>query len=187
MKSRPEKGKRTPPSLCSFRAGVATLSRHIAAKARRAFVHRRPRGASSPHGRRFDEAAYEIRFQRNGRTETLVARGVVMATPAYYSRASVGFLSAATRAHAFGNRLRRSGRGRCGYYGRNRSGPRSTGLAFWCPAAKNAARLARCGIRRCFPGGRPRGGCTITSFVGGATEPEVLEKPDERNCGARAG
>jgi oxygen-dependent protoporphyrinogen oxidase len=30
-----------------------------------------------------------------------------------------------------------------------------------------------------FPGRAPEGGCTITSFVGGATEPEVLEKPDD--------
>ena len=32
MKSRPAQGKRTPPSLCSFKDGVATLSRAIAGK-----------------------------------------------------------------------------------------------------------------------------------------------------------
>ncbi len=178
MKSRPEKGKRTPPSLCTFRAGVATLSRTLAAKLGGDLCTGAHVGQVRRTGASSNEAAYEIRFQRNGRTETLVARGVVMATPAYQAAHLLG---------SFPPRLAHtlSGIAYAGVavvaagYGSKQVGPALDGFGFLVPRSEKRRTLGTVWNSALFPGRAPAGGCTMTSFVGGATEPDVLEKPEE--------
>jgi oxygen-dependent protoporphyrinogen oxidase len=177
MKSRPEKGKRTPPSLCSFRNGVATLSRAFAGKLNGDLLV----GAHvDTVGRLTDssnDARYEIHFQRNGQTESLAARGVVMAVPAYKAAHLLGSFSA-----WLANTL--SGIAYAGVavvaagYDAHQIGPALEGFGFLVPRSEKRRTLGTVWNSSLFPGRAPAGGFTITSFVGGATEPDMPAKPD---------
>jgi oxygen-dependent protoporphyrinogen oxidase len=178
MRSRPEKGKRKPPSLCTFRGGVATLSRALAAQLNGDLWL----GAHVDLLRRIDnpsnQTGYEIYFQRNGQMQILAARAVVMAIPAY---------KAAHLLEAFSPRLAHtlSGIAYAGVavvaagYDSHQFGPTPDGFGFLVPRSEKRRTLGTVWNSSLFPGRAPAGGCTITSFVGGATEPEMLAKPDD--------
>lgn len=178
MKSRPAGGKPRHPSLCTFRAGVATLSRALAEKLRGdlrvgARVEAIRRGSDSPHG-----PSYEIHLQRHGQSETLAARCVVMAIPAYAAAHLLG---------SFPPRLAHtlSGIAYAGVavvaagYDSRQAGLPLAGFGFLAPRSEQRRTLGTVWNSSLFPGRAPAGRFAITSFVGGATEPEMLAKPDE--------
>jgi oxygen-dependent protoporphyrinogen oxidase len=177
MKSRPAEGKPRHPSLCTFRGGVATLSRAIAEKLKdvllvRAHVDTIRRNDSSSN------AAYDVQFQRNGQSESLTVAGVVMATPAYKASHLLGSFSP-----WLGHTL--SGIAYAGVavvasgYDSHQMGPALDGFGFLVPRSEKRRTLGTVWNSSLFPGRAPLGSFAITSFVGGATEPDVLEKPDD--------
>ena len=94
MKSRPAKGAgRGPPPLCSFHRGMATLTRPWR-KPRRKRAAGRARRCRRLERRSGGRAQYQVRVTQNGREETIAARAVVIATPAYVASHLVAPVSA---------------------------------------------------------------------------------------------
>jgi oxygen-dependent protoporphyrinogen oxidase len=58
-------------------------------------------------------------------------------------------------------------------------GPALDGFGFLVPRSEKRRTLGTVWNSSLFPGRAPLGSFAITSFVGGATEPDVLEKPDD--------
>jgi len=177
MKSKPDKGKAAHPPLCAFRRGVATISRSLAERLKgnllvRAHVDAILRASAT------DPAAYEIHYRRDGQRASLPAGGVVLAVPAYKAAHLLGSFSP-----WLGNTL--SGIAYAGVavvaagYDSHQMGPELNGFGFLVPRSEKRRTLGTVWNSSLFPGRAPQGSCTITSFVGGATEPDILEKPDD--------
>jgi oxygen-dependent protoporphyrinogen oxidase len=177
MKSRPAEGKPRHPALCTFRGGVATLSRAIAEKLKDVLVVRAHVDAIQ-HNSSSISTAYEIQFQRNGKSESLTVAGVVMATPAYKASHLLGSFSP-----WLGHTL--SGIAYAGVavvasgYDSHQIGPALDGFGFLVPRSEKRRTLGTVWNSSLFPGRAPLGSFAITSFVGGATEPDVLDKADD--------
>jgi oxygen-dependent protoporphyrinogen oxidase len=173
IKSRTPRGKRKPPSLCSFKCGVGTLARTIAEKlANNVRLGIRVSAINPSIG------GYEIHADQNGSTETIAARGVVIAIPAY---------TASHLVPAFSEGLARTLSGIAyagvavvvsGYYAKQ-IGISMDGFGFLVPRSEKLRTLGTVWNSSLFPGRAREGYATITSFVGGATDSEILEKSEE--------
>ena len=185
MKSRPPKEQRTAaPPLCSFTHGVAALPRAMAAKLGEAMQYE-TRAVSvdfASTGQRAGAGvgtACEIRIVRNGQEQSASASAVVIATPAYAAAHLLETSSPQPRANSFGNRVRAGCRRRLRHITASRLEIRSKASASWSRAAKKFALWAPCGIHRFSPAARSEGSVTITSFIGGATDPEIMDLHEE--------
>jgi protoporphyrinogen/coproporphyrinogen III oxidase len=183
IKSRPAAGQPKHPSLCAFRRGVATLSRTLAGKLQsdlrvRARVEAVGRDASFPPSGSNEHPGYEIHFQRDGKAERLTARGVVMATPAYTAAHLLNSVSQQL-AHTLSGIPYAGVAVVAAGYDSHQLGPALEGFGFLVPRSENRRTLGTVWNSSLFPGRAPLGSFTITSFVGGATEPEMLLKPSE--------
>ncbi len=178
MKSRPEKGTRNgPPPLCSFRGGMSKLTQAIAGKLR----DQAQPGAGVTSVKRVnlapDAAQYEIRFVRGGQEEIITTRAIVFATPAYVAShlltevstplvkrlSSIAYAPVAVVA--------------AGYHTRQTAHSMS-GFGFLVPRAEKLRTLGTIWNSSLFPGRAPAGMMAITSFIGGATDTEICEKPE---------
>ena len=178
MKSRPSQGKGTPPSLCSFRGGVATLSGALAAKLSSDLRAGARVDAIRLTSRSSEESSYEIQFERNGQKESLTAKCVVMATPAYKAAHLLDSFSP-WLAHTLSGIAYAGVAVVAAGYDSHQIGPDLDGFGFLVPRSEKRRTLGTVWNSSLFPGRAPAGGCTMTSFVGGATEPDVLDKTDE--------
>jgi oxygen-dependent protoporphyrinogen oxidase len=183
MKSRPSKSAATetaskgPPPLCSFRRGLSTLTRAMAARLggnARAGAHvgslaRAEAGAG---------ASYQIHLVQEGREETIVADQVVIATPAYVAGRLVTGIPAAP-AHALSG-IAYAGVAvvASGYYGQQ-ARDALNGFGVLIPRSEKHRTLGIVWNSSLFPGRAPSGQFTITSFAGGATDPEMADRPEE--------
>jgi protoporphyrinogen/coproporphyrinogen III oxidase len=175
IKSRPDgKAKTTKPSLCSFRGGVTTLPRALAAKiANNLKTGKKVRAVRrSSHA---DSSFFEI--ETTGDVQNR-ASAVVVATPAYTaaelirhsSPALAGSLSAipyapvAVVANA---------------YQRRQVAHTLYGFGFLVPRKEKIRTLGTVWNSSLFPGRGPEGTVTMTSFIGGATDLEVIEHTDK--------
>ena len=183
VKSRPAKSKRMGAApLCSFTHGVAALPRALAAKlgdalqyeARAVSVHfsRQPSVADG-------SAASEIRILHNGQEQRFRAQAVVIATPAY---------AAAHLLETFSPQLARTLSGiayapvavvACTYY-RQQVGDPLEGFGFLVPRGEKVRTLGTVWNSSLFPGRAHEGGVTITSFIGGATDPDIIQLQEEK-------
>jgi oxygen-dependent protoporphyrinogen oxidase len=184
MKSRPPKEQRTGvPPLCSFTHGVATLPRAMAAKlgsamqyeTRAVSVDFAAAGKRSEAGAR---PACEIRSVRNGQQQSASACAVVIATPAY---------AAAHLLETFSPHLAHTLSGiayapvavvACTYY-RQQVGDPLEGFGFLVPRGEKVRTLGTVWNSSLFPGRAHQGSVTITSFIGGATDPEIMNLNEE--------
>ena len=178
MKSRGAKGtKKGPPPLCSFRRGMSTLTRAMAARL----------GENARMGARVDEvkkledagrARYQVNAVREGRGETLSAQAIVMATPAYVTSHLIAPVSS-TLSHALSG-IAYAGVAvvASGYYANQAESPLD-GYGLLIPRSEEHRTLGIVWNSSLFPGRAPEGQMAITSFLGGATDPEMVEKPDE--------
>jgi oxygen-dependent protoporphyrinogen oxidase len=182
MKSRPPKEQRTAaPPLCSFTHGVATLPRTMATKLgeslaydmRAVSVNFLDRGAAT------DGAACEIRIVRNDQEQSVSAAAVVVATPAY---------AAAHLLESFSPRLAHTLSGvayapvavvASSYY-RQQVGDPLEGFGFLVPRGEKVRTLGTVWNSSLFPGRAREGSVTITSFIGGATDPDITELHEEK-------
>jgi oxygen-dependent protoporphyrinogen oxidase len=182
MKSRPPEEQRTStPSLCSFTHGVATLPRAMATKLggslqhdmRAVSVNFLGRGAAT------DGTAYEIRIARNDQEQSASAAAVVVATPAY---------AAAHLLESFSPQLAHTLSGiayapvavvASSYY-RQQVGDPLEGFGFLVPRGEKVRTLGTVWNSSLFPGRARAGSVTITSFIGGATDPDIIHEHEER-------
>lgn len=181
MKSRSKADKISGPSpLCSFPHGVGALPSAIDRKLGDALklsatVTSIARGAD-----------FEVCFSQNHSIETLRAAAIVLATPAYTASQLVASLSSAS-----GPKLSHTLSGvayapvavvASGYYNQQ-IGQELTGFGFLVPRNEKVRTLGTVWNSSLFPGRAPAGDVTITSFIGGATDPRAVELPDEEIAG----
>jgi protoporphyrinogen/coproporphyrinogen III oxidase len=177
MKSRPkpENGKRKPPSLCSFRGGVSTLARAIAAQLGASL---RLKTKTCAIGRAAGSNALEIHANRDGQAETFLSSAVVLATPAYTASNLLASLSAPLAHTLSGIAYAGVAVIAAGYYAKQ-VGASLDGFGFLVPRSENMRTLGTVWNSSLFPGRAPEGTVAITSFAGGATDTEILTKSDE--------
>ena len=175
MKSRPAKGK-GPPPLCSFRSGMNTLARAMAARLSGDIeTGARARALSCvPSG----GGQYEIRVEREGRMETFAAEAVVMAAPAYVASNLVQTVSPPLARMLSGISYAGVAVVAAGYHARQ-MGFALDGFGVLIPRSEKFRTLGTVWNSSLFPGRAPEGAFTITSFIGGATDPEVMDQPEE--------
>jgi oxygen-dependent protoporphyrinogen oxidase len=178
IKSRPLKAERqSQPPLCSFRQGLATL---IEALAKELGESLRP-GARAENLNRAGPAGagdYESRVARDGRTEIIKASAIVLAIPAYVAGHLVRSLSS-TLAHTLsGIAYAPVAVVAAGYYAKQLAQP-LLGFGFLVPRSEKVRSLGTVWNSSLFMGRAPDGCVVMTSFMGGATDPEIVDKPED--------
>jgi oxygen-dependent protoporphyrinogen oxidase len=178
MKSRPANEKRSgPPPLCSFRRGVATLSRalgdklgkNLRTRARVVALHRTGQASA---------CRYEIRVATGQDEETISAQAVVAAAPAYAAAHLVSAISPPLAHSLSGIAHAPVAVVAAGYYARQ-IGYSTEGFGFLVPRSEKNHNLGTVWNSSLFAGRCRDGMVVMTSFVGGATEPEIVEKSEE--------
>jgi protoporphyrinogen/coproporphyrinogen III oxidase len=171
IKSRPGgKAKPAKPSLCSFDGGVATLPHRLAAKlgnrlktGMKALAVRPARDTSSP--------VLEIETAREAPN---ASPAVVVATPAYAAaeliRPSAPALAASLLAIPYAPVAVVANA-----YKRQQVAHPLYGFGFLVPRKEKIRTLGTVWNSSLFPGRGPAGSLTMTSFIGGATDLEVIE------------
>jgi oxygen-dependent protoporphyrinogen oxidase len=184
IKSRPPKEQRTAaPPLCSFPHGVVALPRAMAAKLGDAMQYesRAVSVAFAPAGGYADAGAgpgCEIRIVRNGQEQSASARAVVIATPAY---AAAHLLETSSRHLAqtlSGIAYAPVAVVACTYY-RQQVGDPLEGFGFLVPRGEKVRTLGTVWNSSLFPGRAHEGSVAITGFIGGATDPEIMNQHEE--------
>jgi protoporphyrinogen/coproporphyrinogen III oxidase len=180
MKSRPPKAKSGgPPPLCAFRRGVATLPVAIAGK----LGERLQTGttvleiqrASSSGG---DGGSYELRAQQRGQERHAVVDAVVLATPAYTAGALLGPVSAHIAQVLSGIPYAPVAVVAMNYP-RQQIGDLLDGFGFLVPRGQKIRTLGTVWNSSLFPGRAREGTATMTSFIGGATDAEIVQHSEE--------
>lgn len=181
MKSRPAKGVNSgPPPLCSFKHGMGTLMNALAqglgecarlgacvtAVTRRA-------GAESGSG-----SNYEIRFTEGGREASIEARAIVVAAPAYAAAHMLELISAQLSKTLSGIAYAPIAVVASGYH-EHQFGATPEGFGFLVPRGQKLRTLGTVYNSSLFPGRAREETVAITSFVGGATDPEIVERKPE--------
>jgi protoporphyrinogen/coproporphyrinogen III oxidase len=181
IKSRPPKEQRTgAPPLCSFTHGVAALPRTMATKLGESLQYstRAVSVAFLDRGAATAGATCEIRIVRDEQEQSASAGAVVVATPAY---------AAAHLLESFSPQLAHTLSGiayapvavvASSYY-RQQVGDPLDGFGFLVPRGEKVRTLGTVWNSSLFPGRAREGSVTLTSFIGGATDPEVIQQHEE--------
>ena len=180
MKSRPAKEQRTgAPPLCSFTHGAATLPRAMAAKLGDA-LHYDARAVSVDFAAHPSAAgaACELRIVRNGQEQSASARAVVVATPAY-AAAHLLETSSPQLAHTLSGIAYAPVAVVASTYYRQQVGDPLEGFGFLVPRSEKVRTLGTVWNSSLFPGRAREGSVTITSFIGGATDPDIIQLHEE--------
>jgi oxygen-dependent protoporphyrinogen oxidase len=180
MKSRPAKAKGggTPP-LCSFRRGVATLPGAMAGKLGECLqtgttvLEIQRSGSSGAHG-----DSYELRAQQRGQERHAVADAVVIATPAYAAGALLGSLSTHIARVLCGVPYAPVAVVAANYY-RRQVGDPLEGFGFLVPRGQKVRTLGTVWNSSLFSGRAREGTITMTSFIGGATDVDIVQHSEE--------
>jgi oxygen-dependent protoporphyrinogen oxidase len=177
MKSRPPKAKRGQSALCSFRRGIATLPRAMADK----LGERLQTGTSVLEIQRGGDAesiSYEIRAHRQGREQRAAVSAVVVATPAYTAGTLLGSLSPYLAHVLCGIPYAPVAVVAANYY-RRQIGDPLEGFGFLVPRGEKIRTLGTVWNSSLFPGRAREGMVTMTSFIGGATDVDVVKHSEE--------
>lgn len=177
MKSRPASGeKKKAPSLCSFRRGLSTLTDALA----------RDLGPSARTGARVAELsardsgarAFDLQIVENGKSATIGAAAVVLATPAYVSAQLVQPFTSQLARILSGIPYAPVATTAAGYYAKQFAHP-PDGFGFLVPRKEKMRTLGTVWNSSLFPGRAPQGRVLMTSFLGGATDPGLVEKTED--------
>jgi protoporphyrinogen/coproporphyrinogen III oxidase len=163
--------------LCSFRGGMSTLTKAMAAKLGEA-IHT---GASvdaitatnGPSG-----GPWEVRFRQSGGARTLNAPVLVMAAPAHVAAHLVAPIASDLAQRLSAIAYASLAVVATGYYTRQVSSPLN-GFGVLIPRGEKRRTLGVVWNTSLFEGRAPDGQMVITSFIGGATDPEIAQKPSE--------
>ena len=177
MKSRPAKG--TPRAgLCSFRDGMETLPRSLAARLGEA-LHLQTRVVDLSDGHADGNPWFEITIERQDLRETLAASAVVMATPTAVTGQILSGLPG-----QFAPILSRIEYAPVAVvsacYRREQLQRPADGFGFLVPRAEGLRVLGTVFNSSLFAGRAPEGMVCFTSFAGGATDPAICEWGEDR-------
>jgi protoporphyrinogen/coproporphyrinogen III oxidase len=178
MKSRREnRNASAAPPLCSFHRGVSVLTKAMAAKLGRAVqtgtcveAIRAVNGAS--------EGGWDICFRRSDDTGTLRAQAVIMAAPAHVAAHVIRPIAPELAHKLSGIAYASLAVMATGYYRRQASVPLN-GFGVLVPRSEKRRTLGVVWNSSLFAGRAPDGQMAITSFIGGATDPGIAQKPME--------
>jgi len=178
MKSKPAKGAGSgPPPLCSFQHGMDTLAkgivRHLDDIARVGTCVEAVTQVQED-GR----ARYRVRVKKDGREQTIAASAVVMASPAYVASHLVAEISPALAKTLSGIAYAPVAVVAAAYYTKQIGTP-PDGFGVLIPRSEGYRTLGTVWTSSLFPERDGGGRVTMTSFAGGATDPEIVAKPDE--------
>ncbi len=175
MKSRGgDRVAQSTPPLCSFRRGMTTLPQAMAAE----LGERVQRGASVEAIERANgpgPGGFRVRAAQSHAGQILAAQAVVMAAPAHvaahllapfvprlaHKLSGIAYASLAVVAS--------------GYYKKQASVPLD-GFGVLVPRSEKHRTLGIVWNASLFPGRAPEGQMALTSFIGGATDPEIASK-----------
>ncbi len=170
-------GKAEAGSLCSFAQGMATLPNAMAAKLGARLQTRTSAVSINRTGSAGNET-HELRIEREGTLATMQAAAVVIATPAYVSAHLIEAIFAQLGHTLSGIAYAPVAVVAAGYY-RQQVGNPINGFGFLVPRSEKLHTLGTVWNSALFPGRAPRGAVTLTSFTGGATNPEIASEPEE--------
>jgi protoporphyrinogen/coproporphyrinogen III oxidase len=177
MRSHPTaSGKRKPPSLCTFERGVSTLSQTLADKSsaniRTSTIVCAISRAAAPG------AGYEIRAMHGRRPETFSAPAIIIATPAYAASHFLESLSTPIAQTLSGIAYAGVAVVATAYYTQQIAVPLD-GFGFLVPRSEKLRTLGTVWNSSLFPGRAREGNIVMTSFAGGATDSDILTKPEQ--------
>jgi oxygen-dependent protoporphyrinogen oxidase len=175
-KARTRKGPSEPESLCSFQQGVATLPIAMAAKLGDRLQTQTRAISLNLIGTAGNET-HEVRIERAVGSETMQAAAIVVATPAYVSAHLIESISAQLGHTLCGIAYAPVAVVAAGYY-QQQVGEPMNGFGFLVPRTEKLHTLGTVWNSSLFPGRAPRGAVTLTSFTGGATNPEIAAEPE---------
>lgn len=179
IKSRPSKNcskSRRFSSLCSFRRGADTLTHALVEKlANEIEMHTRVLAIKRSEPIRGD--AYEIRTLRNGQEETSSAGTIVVATPADVASQLIGLVSPAL-AQALARIVYAPVAVVAAGYRTQQIARTIDGFGFLVPRRERIRVLGTVWNSSLFPSCAPAEMAALTSFVGGATDLDVVAKPE---------
>jgi protoporphyrinogen/coproporphyrinogen III oxidase len=181
MKSRPPKSERKgPPPLCSFRRGLRTMMQSLAhnlgdAARVNASVTAIERDTSN------SRAGYQIQFEHAGEHAMIRARALILATPAYAASHLIArvshSLAAILSGIAYAPVVVVAGGYQTSQFHRELAG-----FGFLVPRSERLRTLGTVFNSILFPGRAKESAATITSFVGGATDPGIVDLPEEETA-----
>ena len=184
MKSRPPRGA-PRPGLCSFRAGMGTLPKALAARLGDSFVPETSVVAVR-RGKANGKPWFEIEVTRNGLRETLSASAVVVATPTHVASQMLKGLSDEFP-QVFGRIEYAPVAVVAAGYRREQIKGSNNGFGLLVPRSEGLRVLGTVWNSSLFPGRAPEGMACFTSFAGGATDPGFCELSDEQIAGTICG
>jgi protoporphyrinogen/coproporphyrinogen III oxidase len=181
MKSRPPKEDRKGrPPLCSFRHGLATLMSSFSDTLGDA-LRLGASVASVNRAGQLGRNEYEVRFDPGARAEAIRARSIVVAAPAHIAAHLVQKISPSLGHMLSGIAYAPVAVIAAGYYARQFPQPLD-GFGFLVPRSENIRTLGTVWNSSLFTGRAPQGCMAITSFIGGATAPEIMEESENQIC-----
>jgi oxygen-dependent protoporphyrinogen oxidase len=171
--SKSTKNPKTGPTLFSFREGNETLIRalqtKLAAAARvGAEVFGLKRGGAG--------STFELKTRESGQEETFTADNVILATPTDIAGRLLYEISADLDRHLGTIEYAPVGIVSLGYQ-QNAVGHSLNGFGFLVPRSAGRRLLGTVWNSSLFPGRTPGAQVLLTSFVGGATDPQVVAQP----------
>jgi oxygen-dependent protoporphyrinogen oxidase len=184
MKSRSPKEQRTgAPPLCSFTHGVAALPRAMAAKLGGAMQYETRAvsvdfASAGQHGHAGAGPGCEVRIVRNGQEQSAAAGAAVIAAPAY-AAAQLLEKSSPHLAQTLSGIAYASVAVVASTFYRQQVGDPLDGFGFLVPRGEKVRTLGTVWNSSLFPGRAHQGSVTITSFTGGATDPDIMNLHEE--------
>jgi len=173
MKSRPKGARQGPPPLCSFLRGMGALTDAMFTKL----------GTNAKSGAHVDtvtraDQGFQIQVTRDGPSEQMNARAVVLATPSYVASQIAAPLSAKAAQTLSGIAYAPVVVVAAGYH-THQSAATLNGFGVLIPRSEKYRTLGIVWNSSLFPNRAPQGQMTITSILGGATDSAIIEKSDQ--------
>jgi protoporphyrinogen/coproporphyrinogen III oxidase len=175
-KAHTRKGPSEPESLCSFHQGMAALPSAMAAKLGDR-LQTQTRAISLSRSGTAGNEIHEVRIERTVGSKNMQAAAIVVATPAYVSAHLIGSISAQLGHTLSGIAYAPVAVVAAGYY-QQQVGEPMNGFGYLVPRSEKLHTLGTVWNSSLFPGRAPRGAVTLTSFTGGATNPEIAAEPE---------
>jgi oxygen-dependent protoporphyrinogen oxidase len=176
MKSRPAKGA-PRPGLCSFREGMETLPRALAARLGDALLTETI-VVGARRGKANGKSSFEVDVTRNGHRETLLATSVIVAAPADAASEILRDVS-----HKFAAPFARIEYAPVAVvaagYRRDQVRHAGNGFGFLVPRSERLRVLGTVWNSSLFPERAPENMACFTSFAGGATDAALCGMSDD--------